>query len=569
MLPKIRDQYEAEEEIGSGGMGKVYRARDIKLNRIVALKVLLGQHRADPALRKRFLQEAQAASRLNHPNIIVIYDIISLDDSDVRVMEFLPGRTLGESIPPGGMRARALVSYGYQISDALTAAHAAGIVHRDLKPGNIMVVGKDRIKVLDFGLAKLMRPAPSDPEATRTTPLTVQGTIMGTVSYMSPEQAQGLEVDARSDVFSLGAVLYEMATGQRAFHGDNAISTLTSVLRDEPRSITAVAPDIPEALQRIILGCLRKDLMMRYQTMEEVRNALGELKRLEEADTLAPGSVSASSFPTAPLPPAPPPPVATPTVAPPAPPPPVKSGVSAAVLVGLAVALIGGGVGLWMSRQGGSPPPPAVKPEAAALTNDRIVEMAKAKLPDAEIIRAIKSTPADFDTSPAEVVKLIRGGVSAAVIDAMRPRGQAAPAAPVSVATSRSITVPDGTPISLRITEDISAKVAVGTKLTFVVQADVKVGNDVAIAKGAVAKGTVVDRTKKRFLVLGSKTLYELDEVASVGGAALKLRAVPAPKGDEASRPLDVQGPKPKNVLAPKDAEFVGYIDGDGKVTVR
>jgi serine/threonine-protein kinase len=569
VLPKIRDQYEAEEEIGSGGMGKVYRARDTKLNRLVALKVLLGQHRADPALRKRFLQEAQAASSLNHPNIITIYDIVSEDDSDVMVMEYLSGRTLAESIPPGGMRARAVIAFGYQIADALATAHAAGIIHRDLKPGNIMVTGKDRIKVLDFGLAKLSRPAPADSEATRTAPLTMQGTIMGTVSYMSPEQAQGMEVDARSDVFSFGAVLYEMATGNRAFKGHNNLSTLTSVLRDEPAPILACSPDIPEALERVIMKCLRKDLAQRTQSMEEVRAALGELRRLEAADTLAPGSVSAIRPPSAPPP--------APTQAPPPPVAASKSKVAPIALIGLGVAVLGG-LGWLLTRAPSTPadsPAKQVSTTTAPLTNNSVLEMARAKVPDADIIRAIRSGPTNFDTSPTEVVRLIKGGVSATVVDAMRPAGAAKPAPspvetkPAAPVVLRTVTVPNGTPVSLRITEEIEAKVEPGTDLRFVVQADVKVGKDVVIAKGAVAKGTVLDRTKKRFLVLGSKVRYELNEVAGVGGATLKLRAVPAPNGADASRPLEVQGPKPKNVLAPKGAEFVGYLDGDGQVTLR
>ena len=209
----------------------MFQARDTKLNRLVAVKILRSDPSRDQEMQKRFFQEAQAASALNHPNIVTIHDIISEDGSDLMIMEFISGRTLVDIIPKGGLRVPQVINYGLQISDALSAAHAAGIVHRDLKPGNIMVTGNGLVKILDFGLAKLISPDP-DPDATLASgPLTMEGSILGTVAYMSPEQAQGKKVDARSDIFSFGAVLYEMTTGQRAFLGDNTISTLTAVLR--------------------------------------------------------------------------------------------------------------------------------------------------------------------------------------------------------------------------------------------------------------------------------------------------------------------------------------------------
>ena len=205
-------------------MGEVYQARDTKLNRFVAVKILKPDQRVNAEQQRRFIQEAQAASALNHPNIIVIHDIVSEEGSEIMIMEYVPGRTLSNLISEGGLPVSQVVNLGLQIADALCAAHAAGIIHRDLKPGNIMVTDKDRIKILDFGLAKLEAPPMSgDPDATQIEPMTVQGSIMGTLCYMSPEQAQGKHVDARSDIFSFGAVLYEMATGQRAFTGDSGI----------------------------------------------------------------------------------------------------------------------------------------------------------------------------------------------------------------------------------------------------------------------------------------------------------------------------------------------------------
>jgi len=205
-------------------MGEIYKARDPRLNRTVAVKALPASASGDPERRRRFVQEAQAASGLNHPNIITIHDILSDEaGSDYMVMEFVEGRTLGEVIPLGGLGLAKTLQYATQIADALAAAHAAGIVHRDLKPANVMITDSGRVKVLDFGLAKITVET-SLTEATRTIatgPVTVEGSILGTVSYMSPEQAQGKRVDARSDIFAFGAVLFEMVTGQKAFPGDS------------------------------------------------------------------------------------------------------------------------------------------------------------------------------------------------------------------------------------------------------------------------------------------------------------------------------------------------------------
>ncbi|HTX34573.1 MAG TPA: serine/threonine-protein kinase, partial [Bryobacteraceae bacterium] len=230
MIGRTISHYQITERLGAGGMGEIYKAQDTRLNRTVAIKVLSAAQAGTGERRRRFLQEAQAASALNHPNIITIYDIVSEGESEFLVMEFLAGKTLGELIPQGGLPMPLVLSYGVQIAEALEAAHGAGIVHRDLKPGNIMVTGQTAegrpglVKLLDFGLAKLTGPAPSrglgDETATlESAPLTVEGSILGTVSYMSPEQAEGKPVDARSDIFAFGAILYEMVTGERAFAG--------------------------------------------------------------------------------------------------------------------------------------------------------------------------------------------------------------------------------------------------------------------------------------------------------------------------------------------------------------
>src|SRR6185295_7730263 len=230
MVGKTVHHYQFLEKLGAGGMGEIWKAQDTRLNRMVAVKILTNANAGDPERRRRFIQEAQAASALNHPNIITIHDIISEGDAEYMVMEWVQGKTLIDLIPKGGLRVPQVLKYAVQMTDALQTAHAAGIVHRDLKPGNVMVTETGLVKVLDFGLAKLTDTSPlsqtgsSGDDTTRTiaeAPLTVEGSIIGTVSYMSPEQAQGKKVDARSDIFSFAVVLYEMVTGTRAFAGDS------------------------------------------------------------------------------------------------------------------------------------------------------------------------------------------------------------------------------------------------------------------------------------------------------------------------------------------------------------
>jgi serine/threonine protein kinase/tetratricopeptide (TPR) repeat protein len=268
--------YRLIERIGSGGMGVVYRAEDTHLDRIVAIKVLPADAVADPDRRRRFVQEAKAASALNHPNIIHVYDIGSADGIDFIAMEYVSGTTLEQLIGCQGLPLADVLKCAAQVAGALAAAHAVGIVHRDVKPANVMVTEKGLVKVLDFGLAKLMeRDGGLGSATTLARPaLTEQGTIVGTVAYMSPEQAEGKTIDARSDIFSFGSVLYEMVTGRRAFAGDSTVGTLAAILRQEPAPIEGIPPE----LAQIIARCHRKEPDRRIQHMDDVAIALEEVR---------------------------------------------------------------------------------------------------------------------------------------------------------------------------------------------------------------------------------------------------------------------------------------------------
>src|SRR5688572_27241790 len=233
--------YELGARLGAGGMGEVFKARDPRLNRFVAIKFL------QPAHAHRFVREAQAASALNHPNIITIHDVANDGTRDYLVMEYVAGKTLDALIPRGGMRLGELLKSAIQIADGLSAAHSAGIVHRDLKPSNIMVSESGLVKVLDFGLARS-----TEPSETTGQGLTETIEVVGTPGYMSPEQIENGPVDTRSDIFSFGAVLYEMMTGRRAFESTSAL------LSGEPRPFNDASADLPKELQRIVLRCLRK-----------------------------------------------------------------------------------------------------------------------------------------------------------------------------------------------------------------------------------------------------------------------------------------------------------------------
>jgi serine/threonine protein kinase len=303
MIGRNLRHFQILETLGEGGMGIVYKARDTHLDRLVAIKVLPADKVSDPERRRRFVQEAKAASALNHPNIITIHDIDSDGDVTYMVMEYVPGQTLGQWIRSHKRNLSDTLRYAVQIADALTAAHGAGIIHRDLKPGNVMIAGaEDRpgsVKVLDFGLAKLVEPS-SPGEATVTVaagerPKTTEGTIVGTAAYMSPEQAEGKVTDHRSDIFSFGSMLYEMLTGRRPFHGETTISTLSAILRVEPKPVSEIVPNLPHELERIVGRCLRKDPGKRFQHADDLRIALEELKEESESGRLTPVHTGAAA----------------------------------------------------------------------------------------------------------------------------------------------------------------------------------------------------------------------------------------------------------------------------------
>jgi serine/threonine protein kinase/formylglycine-generating enzyme required for sulfatase activity/dienelactone hydrolase len=260
--------YEILAPIGAGGMGEVYRARDTRLGRDVAVKILSTQLSLNPDLHERFLREAKCVSALQHPNICVVYDIGSQDGIDFMVMEYIAGQTLDKSIPPGGLAANLSIKYALQVAEALSSAHAAGIVHRDLKPSNIMIEKSGLVKVLDFGLAKLAAPATALSEA--ATLLTMPGLIVGTIAYMSPEQAEGKPTTACSDIFSFGAVLYEMLSGKKAFPGQSS----AEVIRDEPQPLNDVRRDVPAEVHGVVTRCLKKDPAARYATGAELAHDL-------------------------------------------------------------------------------------------------------------------------------------------------------------------------------------------------------------------------------------------------------------------------------------------------------
>src|SRR5262245_15251961 len=264
-------------------MGEVYRAQDTTLHRPVAIKILPAENLADPDRKRRFIQEARAASALNHAGIVTVFDAGSDEGRDFIVMEYVAGTTLDRVVSSAGLPLPKTLTIASAIADALAAAHRAGIIHRDLKPSNVMVTETGAVKVLDFGVAKLLEPLDAD-DATRTAARTVEGTTVGTPAYMSPEQAESRPVDARSDIFSFGSLLYEMITGHRAFEGSSSVSGLGKIVNEEPPPPTRWVPAIPIDFEKLILRCLRKQPERRFQSMADLKAALDDIA-LESGDT--------------------------------------------------------------------------------------------------------------------------------------------------------------------------------------------------------------------------------------------------------------------------------------------
>ena len=394
MIGQRLGHYRIDSKLGEGGMGVVYRAFDTHLDRAVAIKVLRPDAIASPDRKRRFVQEAKSASALNHPGIVHIYDIdtANLPDgpTDFIAMEFVPGKTLDQYIGIGALSLKDALKYGIQISDALARAHAAGIVHRDLKPANIIVADDGRVKLLDFGLAKLTEVTDGDPggataTAAQKNPQTEEGAILGTVAYMSPEQAEGRKVDRRSDIFSFGSVLYEMVTGRRAFEGTNKISTLGAILHIEPQAASEISMGVPTELDKIIARCLRKDLERRAQSIADIKLALEELKEESESGKLS-GQVAAAA-----------------AVRQPARPPRRPVAIAAGVV---ALVVTAAGLAWWPLKWPASAP---ARSEWVQITNlpDSAVQPALSS--DGRMLTFIRG-PSSFNTSGQVYVKLLPSG---------------------------------------------------------------------------------------------------------------------------------------------------------------
>jgi len=591
--------YEVIEKLGAGGMGDIYKAQDARLHRMVAIKALTNASAGDTDRRRRFIQEAQAASALNHPNIITIYDIVSEDDSEYMVMELVVGKTLADLIPPGGVGVAKTLQYSTQMADALRAAHAAGIVHRDLKPGNVMVTDSGLVKILDFGLAKI-NAATALTEETQTleaAPLTVEGSILGTVAYMSPEQAQGKKLDARSDIFSFGVVMYEMLTGTKAFPGDSAITTLTAILRDEVKPIAELVPDVPPEVVEIINLALRKDPKDRWQSTQVMYTVLAAQKTKYDS-----GAHSAVHSTTGFVPPLTRPVSQAPAWQPPrdSSQAPLPAGAPAGapvaeprkgrrkwvwIAIGLSFAywkMCSGSKDVHVSRRGvevpglsvdTSPPAPPNAPGAPApekhgaslLTNQGVIDMVEAHVPEAVIIAHIQASKTKFDLSTHGIIDLSKADVSEAVIEAMHKSAVAAPAAAAADDREgmRTVGVIGGVPFQIVLMEDVANGPADGLELHFHAAKDYEVDGAVVIAKGATVTGEVAAGKKR------GKPMFRLMTVDAVDGSKLKVKAGPGRHSDRNEWRIEPPGHRGKESLAPKGSSYLAYFDGDQTAAVK
>jgi TolB-like protein/predicted Ser/Thr protein kinase len=284
--------YRINAAIGAGGMGEVYRATDTKLGRDVALKVLPPEVASDPERLARFQREARAVAALNHPNVVTLYSVEECDGVHFLTMELIEGQSLDRLIPANGLPVERIVEIARELAEAMAAAHEKGILHRDLKPANVMVTNEGRVKVLDFGLAKDVGAEASDDATLTSAGRTQAGVVMGTPAYMSPEQVSGRVLDHRTDIFSLGVVLHEMATGRRPFEGTSSAELVSSILRDSPPPVTDVRSDLPADLARVIRRCLEKDPRYRMQTARDISNEFRDLTRLASRSSAVPTSTS-------------------------------------------------------------------------------------------------------------------------------------------------------------------------------------------------------------------------------------------------------------------------------------
>ncbi|HMD50976.1 MAG TPA: serine/threonine-protein kinase [Bryobacteraceae bacterium] len=577
--------YEFLEKLGAGAMGEVFKAHDKRLKRHVAIKALPYAMASDPERRRRFAQEALTASALNHPNIVTIHDVFHEGDTHFIVMEYVAGRTLLDSIPPTGMRVSQMLLCSAQMASALSAAHAAGIVHRDFKPANVMIGNSGLVKVLDFGLAKLLQPqsalttdasgASVDSATLEVGAIstisgqqqTAEGSILGTVNYMAPEQAEGKRVDGRADIFALGAVMYEMLTGRRAFHRESDIGTLSAVLRDEPAPIATLVQNVPPELDDLVRGCLRKDPNARWQTMKEVELALVALKRrADKGEFSGRHSVVAVAG--------------------------VKAkGRSIAMQLrahrkklliasgAFAVLLLAASSTWFMVKSRSHVPAPqpavaAVTPAApAAAPAPTPAAPAPEPAPEITVAASPAVPPPPRPPAPPKSVPLVppptvTPAATPTLVVVPEPKPEPPPpAAPQPI----TVTVGDGVAFSIALAENVRNDADEGSEMTFRASEDVKVGDVLVIAKGATVKGAVVNGNGKRFLGMGGKMTFQLKSAETVDGQKIPVRASVTRRADgPTTRPVDTgRYAKPKDLAAARGTDYIAYIDGDHTVTLH